>query len=390
MKQAPALPTFDFTEELAKLADAERSGDWPRATHIWTNLKIRNFDSRMAAIGIARCLRAQGLLDEADRFLTEEIEISPEDTGLLAEYALVAKVRGDHPECARRWRSVFRLDPDNLLFVGEIAMAFFDDGEAGLAVDLLQKAEARSPRNVGVLIPKAVIGERMQNWAESARCWREVRTLLPDNIGIARASEKALWNAALEEDGQARADTQTGFLRGQGRMTLDTAILADFFESLGDNCELGIVQRRLGAEPAGLYRFAAVHPNVMLELLSDRFAALGDEGHTVIDDTEDEYIAYDDRGYFYLHTTVNKNDMDSAKILKQQLARISILRRKILSTLAGNRKIFVIKDFTKTSQMIFYPGYPRRFVVTRTVFCWASDFRMRTTKVDRSNMSQKT
>ena len=28
------------------------------------------------------------------------------------------------------------------------------------------------------------------------------------------------------------------------------------FESVGDNCELGIFQRRVGAEPLGLLRFA--------------------------------------------------------------------------------------------------------------------------------------
>jgi len=30
------------------------------------------------------------------------------------------------------------------------------------------------------------------------------------------------------------------------------------FESLGDNCEFGLVQRRCGAEPLGLFRFASI------------------------------------------------------------------------------------------------------------------------------------
>ena len=48
------------------------------------------------------------------------------------------------------------------------------------------------------------------------------------------------------------------------------------FCSLGDNCELGIAQRRLGAEPADLLRWAAIDVSALLRLLSDRGAALAE------------------------------------------------------------------------------------------------------------------
>jgi len=40
---------------------------------------------------------------------------------------------------------------------------------------------------------------------------------------------------------------------------LDDRDLVLQFESIGDNCELGLVQRRAGSEPLGLLRFARVY-----------------------------------------------------------------------------------------------------------------------------------
>src|SRR5216683_6255225 len=39
------------------------------------------------------------------------------------------------------------------------------------------------------------------------------------------------------------------------------------FASLGDNCEFGLVQRRCGAEPLGLFRFATIGPESLVQLL---------------------------------------------------------------------------------------------------------------------------
>ena len=46
------------------------------------------------------------------------------------------------------------------------------------------------------------------------------------------------------------------------------------FQSLGQNCELGIMQRRCGAEPLGLLRFASIFPDKLVQGLRTRFAGV--------------------------------------------------------------------------------------------------------------------
>jgi hypothetical protein len=63
--------------------------------------------------------------------------------------------------------------------------------------------------------------------------------------------------------------------------TMAEAILSDRelviqFESLGDNCELGLVQRMAGAEPLGLLRFAGVPLRHLIRAMEARFEGMAD------------------------------------------------------------------------------------------------------------------
>ena len=44
----------------------------------------------------------------------------------------------------------------------------------------------------------------------------------------------------------------------------DLPTLLNSFESLGDNCEFGFVQRKFGTEPAGLLRWAIASPAALV------------------------------------------------------------------------------------------------------------------------------
>ena len=334
--------TIDLAPLLQSALDAERIGHWDQSIIIWSQLKETSLNKRLVAVGLGRSLRSSGALMEADDVFVEALKAQPDDLELLAEYALVAKMRNDDAECARRGHTLITLNPEDILFVGEAALAFLKVGRAQFGADILAKADQINPRNVQILIPKAVIAQHLEDWAEAARCWGIAHSLLPNDLSISDQYAKALWNATFEEgDTGIAADHGTPPQREE---RLAMADLASLFESLGDNCELGLVQRLLGAEPVSLYRFAAVRPALMLDLLKKRFEPLGDPSHTKIDDKDDEYIAYDDRGYFWLHTMVYKTDMLSEKQLKQQTARITILRKKLLANLSSNSRIFVFKD----------------------------------------------
>src|ERR1700689_1731220 len=56
----------------------------------------------------------------------------------------------------------------------------------------------------------------------------------------------------------------------------DIPRLVQFFEGLGENCDFGVVQRAVGVEPLGLFRFAACNAADVGALLRAHFHPLGE------------------------------------------------------------------------------------------------------------------
>ncbi|HTW71347.1 MAG TPA: hypothetical protein VME47_15785 [Acetobacteraceae bacterium] len=118
------------------------------------------------------------------------------------------------------------------------------------------------------------------------------------------------------------------------------------FESLGDNCEFGLVQRRCGAEPLSLLRFSNIGLRDLTRALETKFEGLG-ESDTLHYRTDDsprrEYVLRDSRYSLTFHTFLYYGDVDESRLLQQQAARLKLLRRKLLEDLADGEKIFVFK-----------------------------------------------
>ncbi len=117
------------------------------------------------------------------------------------------------------------------------------------------------------------------------------------------------------------------------------------FESLGDSCEFGMVQRRFGAEPIGLLRWTSTPlPQLVLALDSD-FAGVGEAEHTIITVSEQgEYTTMDRRYHMNSHTFTLATAEPIARFTAQHLRRMQYLRRKLLDDLATGDKIFVYKS----------------------------------------------
>ena len=61
------------------------------------------------------------------------------------------------------------------------------------------------------------------------------------------------------------------------------------FESLGDNCEFGLVQRKAGAEPLGLLRFSSAPLPRLVRALRERFDGLTDPANVRLSSAKGEY-----------------------------------------------------------------------------------------------------
>ena len=126
---------------------------------------------------------------------------------------------------------------------------------------------------------------------------------------------------------------------------LPPAELVMRFESLGDNCEFGLVQRNLGSEPLGLLRFAFIERPQLLRGLRCGFAGLGDPGTTEVTVAGEgrEYVVRETAYGMTYHTYQHENEINMQTVRLQQSARLNFLRRKLMEDVGAGSKIFVIK-----------------------------------------------
>ena len=135
--------------------------------------------------------------------------------------------------------------------------------------------------------------------------------------------------------------------RGAGRPALADAALLGRFQSLGDNCEFGLVQRRLGADPLQLLRFAGINLRNLLLGLNSEFAGLDDAGRLSLrlsgEPGEREFILLHDRYGLNSHTFVHEHTGEAESVLARSRQKLSLQRRMFLEDLEDAEKILVLK-----------------------------------------------
>jgi hypothetical protein len=116
------------------------------------------------------------------------------------------------------------------------------------------------------------------------------------------------------------------------------------FESIGCNCELGFVQRRSGAEPLSLLRWAAITPEKLIELLACDLADYDNPAHYSLGGFfGHEFILTERLFGTKTHTGVNQSDIAPEEFLARMTRRQGFLTRKFLADAAQGRKIFTYK-----------------------------------------------
>ena len=116
------------------------------------------------------------------------------------------------------------------------------------------------------------------------------------------------------------------------------------FESLGDNCELGLVQRRVGAEPLGLFRFAGVPLRHMLRAMDAGFEGIDDPAHVRLQPENGEYMVKLTKFDFIYHADVKLGEADPVNLHKSHVRTVGFLARKLAEDLRLAEKIFVFRQ----------------------------------------------
>jgi capsular polysaccharide biosynthesis protein len=171
---------------------------------------------------------------------------------------------------------------------------------------------------------------------------------------------------------------------GRTSMSLDDLLLK--FESLGDNCTFGLVQRRAGAEPLGLLRFAGMQVThgdrveLLAAALEKGFDGLGSPETISVEldggvGSSREFVIRDSVYQLVYHTFLNPELIDAEALRQREVRRLGFLRRKLLDDLAAGEKIWVwtSPDTTRQDQLLPLLRVLRRRGPNRLLWVVAAD-----------------
>ncbi len=127
---------------------------------------------------------------------------------------------------------------------------------------------------------------------------------------------------------------------------LPIADLVTSFEALTGNCEFGFFQRRCGAEPLSLLRFAAGRVPLVLHGLDSGFEGIGnpEDLEARLSPSGLEWMIDEKRYGLTYHTFTSPETVTREAMYPREAMRLQFLARKFLEDAAEGAKIFVSKD----------------------------------------------
>jgi hypothetical protein len=133
----------------------------------------------------------------------------------------------------------------------------------------------------------------------------------------------------------------------------DVPRLLQLFESLGENCDFGVVQRAAGLEPFGLFRFSACKAPAVAELLERRFDKLCEPDDLWLDvvGEEREYWVKSRNTPFEAHTNRYADRHEEQVVRRGELDRLRYLKTHLLQDLERGKKFFVFKGESDLATM---------------------------------------
>ena len=337
-----AFAAVDLSDLTTRALEDEHRKRWIEAAFAWGIAHRRLPEHPVFATGLGRALREGERWAEADAIFAASFERHQRDAEFRANHAQVAAARRDWTEAADRWARLLADLPEATMLWPMAAAAFREAGDLGRAEKLLGDGIRAAPDDLELRIQHALAAEKAKNWVAASERWDEVMRLRPDDQNLRNSRGNAVWERQLAElAGGLTAHADRSSLRSE----TSGKELALSFEGLGDQCEFGVVQRRLGADPIGLFRFAAISAETLTIMLGERFDRLGDPEHTELGLTDaGEYLIRDRRGLYHMHTFVMKDAVEPVAFLREQVRRLGYLKRKLLEDLKAGDKIFVHKS----------------------------------------------
>lgn len=130
----------------------------------------------------------------------------------------------------------------------------------------------------------------------------------------------------------------------RGAPVFDTDVLRRF-ESLGDNCEFGLVQAACGVNQLGFFRFNNTAFPALMRAIETGFEDFDDPRDLRLEVAVNDELIVHIPGYdLRYHTFLRASSVDEERLLATQSRFLSYLARKMRDDLQSGDKIFLRKD----------------------------------------------
>jgi hypothetical protein len=279
----------------------------------------------------------------------------------MAENAWVATARQDWQEALRRWKAVHEAHPERLDAQARIIQALRMVGRVAESEAMATAALARHPDDTELLIEHVWAAVARQDWPAAAARLEKARRKQADLPRIEQSlgpvEQRIRFLAAVDieaaVDPASPAVLQAHEAADDGDHEISLSALMLSFESIGERCDFGAVQRHFGVEPLGLLRFAYSQLDPLIAALDDRLDAVGTIEDTAFDLYGDETILRMKKYGLIFHTFVNhiaQEPKDKRETFyQQQRRRLLFLKNKLVADLEEPQKICIYSTQERTS-----------------------------------------
>jgi tetratricopeptide (TPR) repeat protein len=337
-----------FTALCGSARTAQVQGDFEGAAELWAEaVRLRPNRAEAVCSGL-ECALACNHLDRAADLLEEAQRRFPGRRVVVAAAAQLAERNDDRAEAVRLWERIVdqrSIPAIWLVMYGHTlyVLGRFDDLDA-----LLRRVRPRHPEASGLLALQAMLAGGRADWDAALDLWREFRQRFPDDpVGWEH------YGRAWQERAFAGLESGAGEAAAEPVMPAEIDVVVDEatrdlligFESIGSDCEFGLVQRRYGAEPLGLLRFNGVEFGGLIAAVGSHFEAMGDPETTELTTLANgEFMMRDRRWGLLMHTFQFAGQVDPDVLREKFARRVRFLRDKLLADAAEGRKVFVFSS----------------------------------------------
>jgi tetratricopeptide (TPR) repeat protein len=324
---------------------ADRS-KWDEAVQAWDQIIEKYPNKTWGWTGKGTTYRMKGDLAAADRVYAEAFDRFPDDAGIAWCWAFICHYAPDWQTAAARWTIYRERWPDDGVgYCGAIS--------AARGLGKLEEAQAIADREgprFGHLphfaAEQARLAMAQQDWNQAIDIWERLVADSPEDEGMRGGLAEARLQRTLASIDQETfpAVVSAEAPRGGARNGLSDQDLILQFESLGRDCEFGLLQRALGQETIGLLRWSSSSIPQLIDAMKTRFEKMGQDDTTELVVINDE-LYFKDRAYgLSMHTFIVHDEKRMDDIKRQMMRRIYFLRRRLIEQFEGAEKIFIYKD----------------------------------------------